>query len=137
MSSIQLFNDANLEDLYWDTARIRIVIKLHLLNFKKYSTTSCLDLCGRDIKLSLYYIRGLYEVWTIEHFLNDPTVYFSKINEVLETYLVRLVYQESRRTTIISGKTRLDCTLIYLHVNPPYVFFNNLQDFIQILHRNA
>ena len=39
--------------------------------FKKYSTTSCLDLCSRDIKLNLYYIRGLYEIWTIEHFLNS------------------------------------------------------------------
>lgn len=84
MSSIQLFNDANLEDLYWDTARIRIVIKLHLLNFKKYSTTI---LCFS--RLDIFYVS----IKLAKHFLNDPAsktprsvlvfaVYFSKINEV-------------------------------------------------------
>lgn len=73
MSSIQLFNDANLEDLYWDTARIRIVIKLHLLNFKKYST---MILCFS--RLDIFYVS----IRLVKHFLNDPAVYFSKINEV-------------------------------------------------------
>lgn len=118
MSSIQLFNDANLEDLYWDTARIRIVIKLHLLNFKKYST---MILCFS--RLDIFYVS----IRLVKHFLNDPTVYFSKINEV----------QESRRTMNISGKTRLDYTLVHLHVNLFYAFFDSFHNIVQILQGNT